>query len=65
MAKSNKKAKTVDAKAAAVSTSKRAGYKRKSNKRVNVLDAQLQRVARKAMKKAEFEQKKATKEVTV
>lgn len=64
MAKSNKKAKPVDAKAAA-STSKRAGYKRKSNKRVNVLDAQLQLIARKAMKKAEFEQKKAAKEVTV
>ena len=65
MAKSNKKAKPVDAKAAAASTSKRAGYKRKSNKCVNVLDAQLQRIARKAMKKAEFEQKKAAKAVTV
>ena len=37
---------------AAVSNSKRAGYKRKTNRRVNVLDAQLQRIARKAMRKA-------------
>lgn len=64
MAKSNKKAKSVDEKAPA-STSKRAGYKRKSNKRINVLDAQLQRIARKALKKAEFENKKVAKEVTV
>ena len=39
---------------AAVSTSKRAGYKRKSNRRVNVLNAQLQRVARKALRAASY-----------
>lgn len=54
MAKSAKKGKAQETKTAAVSTSKRAGYKRKSNKRVNVLAAQLGRVARKAMNKAAY-----------
>lgn len=40
-------------KAAPVSTSKRAGYKRKTNRRVDVLGAQLDRIARKALKAAE------------
>lgn len=38
-----------------VSTSKRAGYKRKSNRRVNVLHAQLKRLARKALNKAAYD----------
>ncbi len=33
-------------------TSKRAGYKRKTNKRVDVLGAQLKRLARKALNAA-------------
>lgn len=45
------KAKKVEVKAV-VGDSKRAGYKRKSNKRVDVLGAQLQRQARKALKRA-------------
>lgn len=49
----NKPASKVTA-ATPASTSKRAGYKRKTNRRVNVLDAQLQRVARKAMRKAQY-----------
>lgn len=35
-------------------TSKRAGYKRKTNKRVDVLGDQLKRLARKAIKKAQY-----------
>lgn len=54
MAKAAKKGKALETKTAAVSTSKRAGYKRKSNRRVNVLEAQLKRVARKAMNKAAY-----------
>lgn len=52
MAKSKKSApaKTV----VTATTSKRAGYKRKSNKRVNVLQAQLSRLARKALKRASY-----------
>ena len=42
------KAKKVEVKAV-VGNSKRAGYKRKSNKRVDVLGDQLQRQARKAL----------------
>ncbi len=38
-------------------TSKRAGYKRKTNKRVDVLGAQLKRLARKAIKKAQYRSK--------
>lgn len=38
-------------------TSKRAGYKRKSNKRVDVLGAQLKRLARKAVKAAQYKTK--------
>ncbi len=49
----NKPAAKVTA-ATPASTSKRAGYKRKTNRRVNVLDAQLQRVARKALRAAEY-----------
>jgi len=41
-------------KAAPVSTSKRAGYKRKKNRRVDVLGDQLDRIARKALKAAEY-----------
>ena len=46
----NKKVVAVAEKAA--SNSKRAGYKRKSNKRVNVLLAQLTSIARKAQRAA-------------
>lgn len=46
----NKKVVAVAEKAA--STSKRAGYKRKSNKRVNVLLAKLTSIARKAQRAA-------------
>lgn len=53
MANNKKKAAPQAAAKAPVSTSKRAGYKRKSNRRVNVLDAQLARIARKAMNKAD------------
>lgn len=53
-----KKGNKPEVKAAPVSTSKRAGYKRKSNKRVNVLDAQLARIARKVEKRAAYENKK-------
>lgn len=38
-------------------TSKRAGYKRKSNKRVDVLGAQLKRIARKAIKASAYRPK--------
>lgn len=54
MAKS-KKVVAVAEKAAP--TSKRAGYKRKSNKRVNVLLSQLGRVARKAQRAAAYKTK--------
>lgn len=46
--KSNNSSSKVFAKPATA----RNGYKRKSNRRVNVLDAQLQRIARKAMNRA-------------
>lgn len=49
------KAKAPVATATAASTSKRAGYKRKKNGRVDVLAAQLQRVARKALNKAKYD----------
>lgn len=39
----------------AAKATKRTGYKRKSNKRVNVLQAQLGRIKRKAMKRAQFD----------
>lgn len=51
----NKKSAAKPTATAAVSTSKRAGYKRKSNRRVNVLQAQLQRIARKALNKAAYD----------
>lgn len=54
MAKNTKK---VAVTATPASTSKRAGYKRKTNKRVNVLAAQLGRVARKAQKQAAHKSK--------
>lgn len=38
-------------------TSKRAGYKRKTNKRVDVLGAQLKRLARKALNAAQHKSK--------
>lgn len=49
-----KSTKVVATKTAAAPASKRSGYKRKSNKRVNVLSAQLGRVARKAQKAAQY-----------
>lgn len=60
MAKSKKSApaKTV----VTATTSKRAGYKRKSNKRVNVLHAQLARQARKALKRANYRSKEEREE---
>lgn len=51
----NKKSAAKPTATAAASTSKRAGYKRKSNRRVNVLQAQLQRIARKALNKAAYD----------
>lgn len=41
-----------------VGTSKRAGYKRKSNKRIDVLGDQLKRLARKTLNKSKFTAKK-------
>lgn len=49
------KAKAAPAATTAVSTSTRAGYKRKRNGRVDVLAAQLQRIARKALNKAKYD----------
>lgn len=53
MAKNKAAAKATTAAPAA--TSKRSGYKRKTNRRVDVLAAQLARVARKALKKAQYD----------
>lgn len=50
MAKNKSAAKTTTATPEV--TSKRAGYKRKTNRRINVLDAQLAKIARKALKRA-------------
>ena len=49
------KAKAPAAATTTASTSKRAGYKRKKNKRVDVLAAQLQSIARKALNKAKYD----------
>lgn len=51
MAKGNKQ-QSSSSKVFAKPATSRNGYKRKSNRRVNVLDAQLQRIARKAMNRA-------------
>lgn len=59
MAKAKKEVKTVVA-----GTSKRAGYKRKSNKRVDVLGAQLKRLARKALRRATYLSKEARLEAS-
>lgn len=54
MAKAKKSA--APAKAAPTTTSKRAGYKRKSGKpRINQLMAQLEKQARKAQKRAQYD----------
>lgn len=53
MAKAKKeKSNNSSSKVFAKPATSRNGYKRKSNRRVNVLDAQLQRIARKAMNRA-------------
>ena len=49
------KQKAKAAPTAAVKATKRSGYKRKSNRRVNVLQAQLERIKRKAIRKAAFD----------
>lgn len=53
MAKNKATAKAATTTAAP--TSKRSGYKRKSNRRVDVLAAQLARAARKALNKAKYD----------
>lgn len=50
------KAKKVETAKTELAT-RRSGYKRKSNKRVDVLGAQLKRVARKAIKAANYKTK--------
>lgn len=52
MAKQKAKA---QASAPVVSDSKRAGYKRKGNKRINAFDAQLARIVRQGEKRAQYD----------
>jgi hypothetical protein len=49
------KQKAKAAPTASLKATKRSGYKRKSNKRVNVLDAQLSRIKRKAFRRAQYD----------